>query len=78
MAHQKQNTGRGPENSPSSMDKAEGSRDNVNVDQQPDRERVSGHQPASGISNRSLDAEEQEQAELPLRGLSKDEADDEE
>jgi hypothetical protein len=47
-------------NDPSSKEPAEGSRENVNTDQE------------SGITNRPIEEEQREQQDLPPRGDSKD------
>jgi hypothetical protein len=49
-------------NDPSSKEPAEGSRENVNVDEE------------SGITNRPIEEEQREQQNLPPRGESKDKA----
>lgn len=77
MADQQGKVRRDTENDPSGMEKAEGLRENVNLDDQQDRHQASGHQSAGGITNRPLDEEEAEQAEVPPRGLRKDEVNDE-
>jgi hypothetical protein len=51
-------------NHASSMEQAEGSRENVNEGQK--------KQPAAGITNRPLEQERHEQESLPPRGKSKD------
>ena len=51
-------------NRASDMEKAEGSRENVENPEQ--------HQPAAGITNRPLEEEQDEQENLPPRGTSKD------
>ena len=53
-------------NDPSSKEKAEGSRDNVNI------ERPAGERGESGITNRPIEEEQREQQNLPPRGRSKD------
>jgi hypothetical protein len=58
-------------NDASMKEPAEGSRENVNVSGDADEgQRGSGN--AGGITNRPLDGEEHEQAELPPRGRAKE------
>src|SRR5262245_41191915 len=58
-------------NAASMKEKAEGSRENVNLSSGTDEgERDGGN--AGGITNRPLDFEEHEQAELPPRGTAKE------
>jgi hypothetical protein len=61
----------GAPNDASMKEPAEGSRENVNVSGgDDDNERGSGK--AGGITNRPLDREEHEQAEVPPRGTAKE------
>jgi hypothetical protein len=61
----------GAPNDASMKEQAEGSRENVNVSGgADDREHGSGN--AGGITNRPLEEEEREQAELPPRGTAKE------
>jgi|SwirhirootsSR3_FD_contig_31_7628039_length_265_multi_3_in_0_out_0_1 hypothetical protein len=57
-------------NAASMKEPAEGSRENVNVSGPDEGER--GRSNAGGITNRPLDREENEQAELPPRGNAKE------
>ncbi len=75
MADQRRNARQGTQNGASDMEPAEGSRENLNDQTSTAREQM-GDRPAGGISNRSLDEEEQEQDEVPPRGQRKDEGDD--
>jgi hypothetical protein len=63
MAEQPRQRGEEEPNHASSMEQAEGSRDNV--------QDGDAHQPAAGITNRPLEEEQQEQESLPPRGTSK-------
>jgi hypothetical protein len=57
----------GAPNDPSTKEKAEGSRDNVNV------EDIQHDDPGeAGISNRPIEEEQREQQNLPPRGRSKE------
>jgi len=61
----------GAPNDASTKEPAEGSRENVNVEGgAADNEHGSNH--AGGITNRPLEEEEREQAELPPRGTAKE------
>jgi hypothetical protein len=63
MTDKRPDTDQAP-NHASSMEKAEGSRENAQGD--------NAHQQAAGITNRPLEQEQQEQESLPPRGQSKD------
>lgn len=61
----------GAPNDASTKEQAEGSRENVNVSSGANAgQRAGGN--AGGITNRPLEQEEQEQAELPPRGKSRE------
>jgi hypothetical protein len=61
-------------NDASDRDPAEGSRDTAKANEQPSGDAKSGHaQHGAGITNRPLEAEQQEQDSLPPRGRNKDE-----
>jgi len=61
----------GAPNDASMKEPAEGSRENVNVPGGADQS-ARGNANAGGITNRPLEQEEQEQAELPPRGTAKE------
>jgi hypothetical protein len=60
----------GAPNDASMKEPAEGSRENVNVPADPDESDRRSN--AGGITNRPLEQEEREQAELPPRGTAKE------
>jgi hypothetical protein len=64
MAEQTRDDNNQAPNHASSMEKAEGSRENM--------QRGDGTQHGAGITNRPLEEEQQEQDELPPRGTAKD------
>jgi hypothetical protein len=63
MAEQPRQDGKQEPNHASSMEQAEGSRENV--------QDGDAHQQSAGITNRPLEDEQQEQESLPPRGTSK-------
>ncbi|MFN8063302.1 MAG: hypothetical protein U0P82_00780 [Vicinamibacterales bacterium] len=65
MADQQNRSRDDAPNHASAMEKAEGSRENLNVD--------APAQSGGGITNRPLEEEQEEQSEVPPRGQRKDE-----
>jgi hypothetical protein len=60
-------------NRASEMEKAEGSRETATASQNASRDATTGNaQHGAGITNRPLEAEQQEQESLPPRGRNKD------
>ncbi len=76
MANTSRNPRQGAPNNASAMEKAEGSRENLNDSPGRGREQMADNDNAGGITNRPLDEEDQEQDELPPRGSRKDEDND--
>jgi hypothetical protein len=68
MAEQPRQDGEQEPNHASSMEQAEGSRENV---QGGNIQGGDAHQQSAGITNRPLEEEQQEQESLPPRGTSK-------